>query len=347
MAGRKHHHIPQFLQRRFAGKSSGKASQVYVYRHDGKAFKTSTENYGAEKDFYADNGDFFVDDLITDYEADICGLIVALDNGEDWALRENKSIAALIAHLEMRSAYLRQELTFISAQFLDKLELIFSNEEIMGGFLVAVLTQNKSFLKRELLQHGVGEDELERMTAYAQAFGPELVERKITDIASTFRSFFPDLKQLVIPAVKSGHLKALRGQISEPARANRYESLQYRVYKSERLSFLLPDTMISFALQSGAKPFLDKSDRLEKILIPLSSKCILIGELDPSAARTELSINRQLASTSYRSFIFSEEDMQGPSLAKRIGRNANIFGDGSIEKLLREFTDKMARGEFE
>lgn len=81
MSGRKHHHVPQFLQRRF-GQTGRKSTKVFVYKKDGRVFPTSTENYGAERDFYAEGDDFFVDDLITDYEEDIQPFLGRLNEGE-------------------------------------------------------------------------------------------------------------------------------------------------------------------------------------------------------------------------------------------------------------------------
>lgn len=68
MAGRKHHYLPQLIQRPFACRQQG--NEFYVHAHHRKhgCFTPNTNGLGKELDFYGGPSDTSLDDAITQGE---------------------------------------------------------------------------------------------------------------------------------------------------------------------------------------------------------------------------------------------------------------------------------------
>ncbi|MEL7228046.1 MAG: DUF4238 domain-containing protein [Cyanobacteria bacterium J06576_12] len=101
MAGRKHHFIPQFLQRGFAT-SRGNEWHAFAHFRD-RAVGLNIRNFGAQRDFYGDPGDTEIDDAITSYEGKAASLINELRVQKSNVEISDDGIADLVSHLEMRS----------------------------------------------------------------------------------------------------------------------------------------------------------------------------------------------------------------------------------------------------
>ena len=152
MAGRKHHHVPQFLQRRF-GLQGAKSTKIVVYSASKPPFIANTSGFGAERDFYADGDDFFVDDLITSFEGDIQSFVFRLVEGDLAALADKATIASLVAHLEMRSMFLRNQLFEISGMMSDFFESVFGSRKTLIKLMENHLMENPDLLRSELTKH--------------------------------------------------------------------------------------------------------------------------------------------------------------------------------------------------
>jgi hypothetical protein len=76
MAGVRHHIIPQFLLKGFAGRSTSKSAFTWVYRKGAEPFATNIINVNVESRFYDKDADTTADDVITDLET---GFATAVD----------------------------------------------------------------------------------------------------------------------------------------------------------------------------------------------------------------------------------------------------------------------------
>ena len=109
MAGKQHHHVWRMLQRGF-GEKKGKDHHIWVYRKGMKPSQRGTRNFGVDKFFYGPEGSE-TDESITKFENSVQGEIQdarTFDNGTELSAA---FVAPLIAHLETRSNFLRQELS--------------------------------------------------------------------------------------------------------------------------------------------------------------------------------------------------------------------------------------------
>ena len=147
------------------------------------------------------------------------------------------------------------------------------------------------------------------------------------------KSFLEEISE----TAKKSHIKALLNTPSGNPRQSRYLGLNYRLKSGFDGNLICPDTMATFLTARKPKPFLDKDDQLESVWIPLTSDLMLIGEPRASADRSNQSVLRVLASTSYSAFIASSDSSQLRALMSRIGKNAHILSASDIKAVKREF----------
>jgi hypothetical protein len=340
LSGRKHHHVPQFLQRRF-GQTGRKSTKVFVYRNDGKVFPTSTENYGAERDFYAEGDDFFVDDLITDYEGDIQPFLGRLIEGESSALDDSRTISEIVSHLEMRSAFLRSQMIEISGVLAEFLQKTFADRGSAKKMLAACFVENPEMLRDAITQH-FGSDGVS--VALEEFVTPQigtLIEKSIQPLLDSLTDTLFNARSLFAGSIKPAHLKALRSHPADVARRNTYEGFAYKLQKLHDCPLILPDTMVAFSTKSRLTPFTQKNDEVVEIFLPLSSETLLIGCKKTPIQRTGFEMKSILASTSFASFIAQDDSPQLRKLAKKIGRNAILLPEAEARRIFREVVAEL------
>ncbi|WP_298431360.1 DUF4238 domain-containing protein [Ottowia sp.] len=104
MAGRRQHHIPQFLLRGFADASG----TVQVIKSDGSSFAARTRNVGLEKDFYGKPGNGSTDAVITVEEPRVAAILAQLLETKPGIVSSDVA-AQLVAHMSLRTAAWRAQ----------------------------------------------------------------------------------------------------------------------------------------------------------------------------------------------------------------------------------------------
>lgn len=335
MSGRKHHHVPQFLQRRF-GQTGRKSTKVFVYKKDGRVFPTSTENYGAERDFYAEGDDFFVDDLITDYEEDIQPFLGRLIEGDPLALSDSRTISEIISHLEMRSAFLRSQMIEVSGVLAEFLQRTFADRASVKKMLTACFFENPEMLRDAITQNFGSDGVSVALEEFVTSQIGTLIENNMQPLLDSLTDTLFNAQSLFAGSIKPAHLKALRSHPADVARRETYEGFIYKLQKLHDCSLVLPDTMVAFSTKSRLTPFTQKNDEVIEIFLPLSSNKLLVGCKKTPIQRTGPEMNSILASTSFASFIAPDDNPQLRKLAKKIGRNAVLLPETDARRMFRE-----------
>ena len=109
MAGKEQHHVWRMLQRGF-GEKRGKDHHIWVYRKGTKPSRKGTRNFGVDRFFYGPEGSE-TDKSITNFENSVQSSIQDARKLDDGAELSASFVAPLIAHLEVRSNFLRSELS--------------------------------------------------------------------------------------------------------------------------------------------------------------------------------------------------------------------------------------------
>lgn len=336
MSGRKNHHVPQLLQRGF-GFRKKKTVQVWVYSKDKRPFLTSTANFGAERDFYIQEQDRLVDDLVTDFEGSINDFIKALRARDEGALLDRVKISLILAHLEMRSKFVRDELSFVSETLVKELRRYLSKPENIVRFVKRAIADDPDIIGKEIDKLKLNEEQRSLADAWIAANLDAEIANKSSKLLSCFEPAFNVFVDELSATVKNGHLKALAKNDSETPRSLAYTNLKYEVLFFDKESVILPDSMVCFLKDDGSvTPFLDKSDTLSEVYFPLSSFTLLYGYRGIPDYRPISTINRLLASCSSINFIAHDDQPWLHALTNRIGKNARMISSAEMQKIIRE-----------
>lgn len=335
MAGRKHHHVPQLLQKGFSTKI-GKAFRTTVFEKSGNHFTTSTANYGAQRDFYAIGDDFTTDDEITKFEDKNTAFLQSLQKGIIQPDDHTQQIASIIAHLEVRTLFLREELKFIASELFDFLEESFCNPKTLSKILKTYLENNPKILETELHQHTGQTDSAKGLIEFVKPLMGQLIDEQSKPMALELSAAIKPMLPQLINKIKVSHLKVLRNNASPVQRAKNYHNLRFRLIEFNDEQIILPDTMVIFTHGNKVSPILDNSEKLETVYFPLSSHRVLIGT-DYRANSTESArqLNRMLASCSFERFIAKKNEPTIVALTHRIGNNASLLNRMELKSILR------------
>ena len=343
MAGRKQHHVPQLLQRGF-GDKSGKETQVFVFQKSGHVYQANTKDYGAQRDFYAVKDDSFVDDMITDYENDINYFILPLKAEDPIALADTETISGLIAHLETRTLFLRQEMAVLMGAVTSTISDLFSRPRNVEKILQVYLREHPNFLEEKLSELRIESKNLALAHDLVSSQMEDLIRGASVDLSAEFSKVWRTVEADLIDTIKSAHIDSLKKQNASQVRAKFYEDLNYRVHNEIDGSFILPDVMTVFVTSDGIKPFTSKNDIVESVIFPLSSSQILIGEKANKVTRPLKQVNRMLASAAFGSFVAKSDSPEFRSLVCRIGRNAELLSNAELNNTRREFISELIVG---
>lgn len=336
MSGRNQHHFWQILQRGFGVQRKPDYTTVFAYQKNRLPFPVGTRNFGAERDFFDFAPESGADDLITRTENELQGLVKHLQNGGQVSGDHTGLISVLIAHLETRTKFLREHFAETTLNLMDELNRWFSNPIIFKKMMLKYASDNRDEIDLLLSQH-VDEPDTraaltELMIENFDMLGENVIRSASDDAAHSMRAFAENIFEVA----KKSHIKAILNTTPDSIRRDRYLGLRYRLKSGFGGNLICPDTMTSFLTDGKPKPFLDKEDRLESVWIPLTSDLMLIGETSTSVDRTNQSVLRILASTSYSAFIANSDAPDLRRLSSRIGKNAQLLSVADIKSIKRD-----------
>lgn len=336
MAGRRHHFIPQFLQRGFASHTNGSETYVWVYRTESaKQFNTNIKNIGIETNFYSEDSDL-LDESITNLEAELSSFISQLRNSRVGDSIDNDLASKLISHFEVRTRNFRKN--FINAgNYLFREVAHFLSDSWKCEKFVAnqVKTQAESVLKEMLREKGIP---VTLYPIYQTSLYPAMVAKipEMTTNMQIMLAYINDnLNEQLTKASKTGHIKALTKSHAPLIKVDRYKALNFRLIHTDKISIPLGDSVVVFHVNGlrEFKPFLEASDDLLAVILPISSNQILLGAVDGYSPNIEL-LNYGIVSCSLEFFIASESTTELESLRNYISQNSYFLSDSDVESIL-------------
>ena len=336
MAGSRHHHVWQILQRGF-GTKRGKDHHIWVYRKNQPPEQTVTRLFGMEKHFYGPEGSE-ADINITKYENENQSTIQEVRLLPDGAGVDAEFAATLIGHLEIRSAFLREEASKIFRKGISGLSKTLTSPEILRKMMRKYLKENPEQVDKLLAEQFIpANDRDQAKRLMEEALNHVHSETLLQSIAPGL-SILENFSELLPSLAKDAHNKVLADSASGHSRLDLYRNFKYRVFRSEAGGFILPDTTICFAKHGGAAPFSQKDDQLEAVALPLSSSVAIVGSptgVQPFSLKT---LNRLLAACSFRSFIALQNDASFRALQGRIGKYAKLIKDRDLDISIDELS---------
>lgn len=349
MSGKKQHHIPQSVQRGFL--FDAKAEKTYVYRRDGGHFPASISDVLAQRYFYSrlsSDGSKTLDDMITDYENRLGGLLIKLretpvDGSADPALA-----AEVIAHLTPRSASMRRIFGSGIQQLMTAAAKAFADEDTVVSMLglaepepnpiwnnhIACMLEERSQLKTLLDMIPIEKSLLDRvifMVAKEQFVGS--FDPNAFGIAKFFTSILDGLDDLV----RDGHNKALGKGMVADTRMKSLEALAWRIQAAPPEGAILPDCVAIGIDQDGSKflPYM-MTNSASVVVMPLTTEKLLVGVRTGQATPNLGNFNHDAAACSDELFITASKGPVFDELRKNMGAHWIGEIDALIQGVLKD-----------
>jgi len=319
------------LQRGF-GQKHRKHHYVWVYEKSKEPAWTSTYDFGADKHFFSHEGDASADNTLTAFENRIQNKI------RKWRAMEDKSevpscdVAPFLSHLEMRSLFLREEVSNTAQRYIDELDAVFGNQRQYTEFLKRMFKSRPDVIEKELENRDFPAELREQAISYLQFLPQEIIDNQASDISRKAKIMLDGFKEKIVDAAKEGQLKAIVQGFDEIERTEKHKTLSFLIRRPER-PMILPDTCLAFFTKAGLTPFSQKGDVVCDVLIPLSENCYIHGYQKRPAERQHGVFLNVLASCSFKAFL-AKADYDGfKKLAHRIGKNARLISDKEIREI--------------
>lgn len=339
MSGKRHHFIPQFLQRGFASYNTNKDYYTWVYRKgDINPFNSNIKNIGLEGYFYSEDKETTLDDIITDAEIEYGLFVNELRKADRNSKIDKLKAAKLIAHLEIRTKNLRDSFRNAGTLLLDGMTNFLEDQDNCERFVKKqVATEAGKMIDDELEKRNVPRT---LFPIFRHQFAP-LIKEKIPEMTEYMRDMLRYISQnipsLFEKSAKSGHIKALLNNHVPPIKISVYEKLNYQVVTTDDFKIPLGDSGVIFKIDGEPvyKPYFEVDNKLIAVILPISSTKLLIG----SAKKYSLNISEipyAIASCSLDYFITSEKSPANQNLVKHISENAKLVTESEIENILSD-----------
>ncbi|MDA3884242.1 MAG: DUF4238 domain-containing protein [Candidatus Delongbacteria bacterium] len=343
MAGKRHHFIPQFLQKGFISHKSGKNSFTWVYRKDRSPFNSNIINIRIEKHFYSIDKEVLLDDLITEYENDINNYVKKLQNNGILNSEETEKTAKLIAHFEVRTNHLRKSFLESNQFLMNEFTKYIDDTDFFTNFYINEIKKNPSILKEEIDKNLINLNIPSCFHSYInelfrnnyEVFAPIFLKDFIPVLAQIMKTKLPEV---LVQSVKKGHIKLLTNTLSPELKLERYKKLEFKLHYSGNVSIPLGDSIVIYHIKNPNrefKPFLESDEIIKAVLLPISSNYLLIGSIENYKPNFEL-IKNEIIKCSCEYFISNERYSNFNELNKFIGTNSHFITKEQAEEMMRD-----------
>lgn len=346
MSGFRHHFIPRFLQKGFSSRNTSTDIYCWTFSKNTKAFQPNIKNVGVETLFYSISSETELDDKISkEEEGNFSPLIDRLRAGSI-CQEDTAKISTMLAHFEIRSQHFRSNANILFLELMNTLHETFSSLSFLQALLEKILSPNLPIFQSALLEAGISKKLFKQITESNPEGFRELKASIARGVSSTIYERRDAMPALIAKAIKNGHIKTLKESISPPKKASRYSNLKYSVQSYPGDDLPLGDSIILFHVAGDRefKPFLDKSDELIAVVLPLSSSQYLIGsscELD-IARYSDLAV--EVARCSFDYFISSKNEECTKNYQSEIGTNSHWLSAQDVHKIFAESLDEILEG---
>ena len=332
MAGKRQHFVPRFLQEGFASHQVGDQAFTWVYRTQRPSFNSNISNVGVEGNFYSDGDDSSADELITKAERRYSKLISELRLSGPGPVTHN-DLPELIVHFETRTRHLRKSFLESGTFVVDRLLEFLSDERKLEEFLLRRLRSDPSLI-RNALKRDFDERLLEPILSLIEPLFPLMVAAQKSQIAGTIARLRGSIDLPFAHAAKLGHVKALRAELAPAVRLERLQGLKFRIEPMEAEPLNLGDSIVVFRVGGtrAFKTFLEKGDDLEAVLLPISSRLLLVGARVAASLPSDL--NDVVARCSLEYFIASQNGAANDRRQTLIGSDAAILSKSELEEII-------------
>jgi hypothetical protein len=291
----------------------------------------NTKNIGAERDFYGPELDARITALETRFGALAGGL--RLQTG----LVLEPDIAAMVAHLTLRTRALRQSAIALATNMTDRMRDHFSQSAVLKA-AVRKKMPNPEILKwarDQLAEQGLKKHEIEKRILMA---GPSLlkiweqsIEERAEEMAPVVDEAMREAKKGHAARMRVSFIEALSRGLDDNPRIKAYRQLNWFVLPTAE-SLILGDSVCVFEVDGERpfKPWDDEASPGKRTFLPLSPCRLLIGSREQAVSAVDLrAINSAFARCSLEFFV-SAKRVDDPDMIASIGRWSGIASNTEL-----------------
>lgn len=344
MAGIRQHFMPRFLQKGFASRTTTSEAYTWVFRKGASPFEANTINVGVEGRFYNEGEDTEADDLITSDEYKFDSLVRDIKDGVTSSLADPQ-LPEMIAHLEIRTRHLRQNfirMSDIAGSWL--FNFMSSDRDTFADLLKRYCLKDSSWLHRSFSERPELSHELrEYITTHYEPLILKTIDQLRPDFSNLAAESRPVLIDQMRQWIKSEHLEALKQPVVLEPRVQRYKDLAYALLQTNE-PLILGDSLVLFHVDGpqSYKPFLDETDSLNAVYLPLTPERVLVG-VRPGFVPVTTDLRKAIARCSLELFIASENTESNLRLQEIIGEDAEHLTQTEMEAVVRNALESPNR----
>ncbi|MEE4085961.1 MULTISPECIES: DUF4238 domain-containing protein [Pseudomonas syringae group] len=344
MSGVRQHFIPRFLQKGFRTPSNGKIVRCWVYEQNKPPRSANIQDVGLERYFYAINGEPDLDDKITDAERDVYAPLVGHLRAGNLNAAVIESIPGLLAHLEIRSRHVRQNMQSMVDECASGILDHLSDPLNLGALSREHFRPGSTIFDKALAEQGISQQQIQALLAIDESALEQIFEPLVDIFASLIPAHLSRIKSSIPDMIKDSHVRMLNESVSPAVRAHRFSALHYSVHKFEPGDLPLGDSVVLFHVRGerSFKPFMDKDDELVHVVLPLASDRYLLGASDASLSSPPQNLPLEIARCSMGYFICANQSDRAADLQAHIGSNAGWLSAREMNTLLGEVLSGLA-----
>lgn len=339
MAGRRQHHMPQFLAKGFASRSKGDAIFTFLFLCDGEPHETNIVNVGVSKDFYGrpDDG---LDGTITAIEGTLATTVAQVRQGQTRDV-DPADLADLVGHLAVRSRHLREVFLDAFRHLSHSMRNVLSDSTISTGLVLKCLNKDPArFLDPALKRAGypsfwsLPTNARDSALTQAEEYLREGVRESLDDYVEKY--FARVDREIVTPSELKKHHNSVLGQHIGKLRSVRFDGLNWQTSRTNEPLILGDCGPVVF--KPGPDHFrwaFEFEKETDLLLLPVSRDDLLVGSAVgfDSVPTTEM-INRASSVWSVGSFVASRNTPYESRLHAAIGNEVRPWLQSLIESTI-------------
>jgi len=349
MAGRNQHHIPQFYQRAFGVPTGGRPKEIWEFIKGRSPTLVAIKRAAVDRDFYSPpspDGSRTLDGKITDLETPLARLVAQVREIPAGGSVDANMAAEIVSHLAPRTSHFRASFEHGLKCILSKATAAFTDsknvERLLGLNADAPTDRFRKQLREALKederfrQVGLPEPVLEKV---AFQLAKEHFERSsqlgLPEISSTPGVLISNTESLV----RDGHNKGLDSVIDKNVRQELLITFVWSVEVAPPVGAVLPDCVV-LGVQDDkvVYPFMMISnDKLESVIMPLSSRKLLVGRRHGVAFPDLVEFNENAAACSHSFYLAASDATAIAELSPFIGQRSLVVVDEALKGTFEDF----------
>lgn len=349
MAGKDQHYIPQFIQRGFKSRTSGKRDFAWLYRPGREPVERRIRKIGYHPEFYSpeSNDPETLDARITAYENPLSIRVNQWRAAPSSCELDTRAAAELVTHLTLRTLSVRETFwkgfTHLAGSLSERMKDKDAVAQFIGldsedGDSLVVNRFDEAIMRNPLLRAsfqliGLPDALLKRIlqSMFREHFSA-IYDRMVTDVNRNLASFRPELEE----TVEESHNRAISELVEDRGARDDFLALQWSLEIAPTAGFILPDCVAISIDREGkhAALFLDRTEDRRVVLLPISSDKMLVGLASDAVLPDVSDFNARAAACSNGYFIADRENEELERLSATIGGVTDSFVNRTISEAL-------------